>query len=469
MEGLLLTALEHVAVGVYVLDDRGQILFANRAFAEMVGLSPQELVGVNVLAASPHYQESVSEMVYREKRKVVMFQDMTFLEKPEGLPRRFRMITSSTPVFDNRGQVVNVVATCEPFYLINEKYRAAQESQVERLSLRRGSAGVLPPVKGPAMSRVFEMLEKVAATDSSVLLWGESGVGKDICAGYLHENSLRRDKPFVVINCGAMPENLLEAELFGYAGGAFTGALPKGKRGLLSLAEGGTLFLNELNALPLALQGKLLRVLESKRVRPLGGEQEVETDFRLVCAANEDLKELCRLGKFREDLYYRVTVVPVRVPPLRERKEEILLLAGAFLQELSRKYGKELTLSGEAQAQLLRHTWPGNVRELRNLIERLLVTMREGVAVVEQLPETFFERRESSRPPAEPEELILLDTQWGLRRLGRRDFSLRQYLEDCEKELLRSVLAEVGSTYRAAELLQVSQPTVVRRKQKYGL
>ncbi len=467
---LLLTVLDNLDVGVYVLDGRGQMLYCNRAFAEMTGESREEVCRTNVLDKSPYFRGSVSELVYREKQKIVMFQDMTFLDKPASQPRRFRMITSSTPIFDEQGEVVNLVATCEPFYAINDRYRAAQAGQVSRLSIiRREREEVRPLAQSPKMQELFALLRQLAATDSAVLLTGESGTGKDVCAAFLRDNSLRREGPFVEVNCAAMPESLLEAELFGYVGGAFTGARPEGRTGLLAEADGGTLFLNEVNSLPLALQGKLLRILESRRVRPLGAEEEEKTDFRLICAASEDLEELCRAGRFRWDLYYRIQVVPVKVPPLRERKEEIVPLAEEFLREFGQRYGKERSLSPEARRQLFQHSWPGNVRELRNLMERLVVTTREGVLEVERLPEEFFATGEARKPEPRQEEWILLDTRWGMQRLGEETFSLKGYLADCEKQLLASVLAGTQSTYEAAELLKISQPSVVRRKQKYGL
>jgi two-component system response regulator HydG len=224
--------------------------------------------------------------------------------------------------------------------------------------------------RSPALQRVFEQVRALSDSDASVLLVGESGTGKELVARAIHHNSGRRDGPFVAVNCAAIPENLLESELFGHEKGAFTGADRK-RRGLFAEANGGTLFLDEVGDLPLGLQAKLLRALQDKAVRPVGGSQDVQLDLRLLTATHRDLPAMVAEGRFREDLYYRLAVIPLRLPSLRERGEDIMLLATHFLERAAAASGKELKgFDEEATAWLLRHRWPGNVRELENMVER---------------------------------------------------------------------------------------------------
>jgi two-component system response regulator AtoC len=224
--------------------------------------------------------------------------------------------------------------------------------------------------RSPALQRVFTQVRSVADSDAAILLVGESGTGKELVARAIHHNSRRRDGPFVAVNCAAIPETLLESELFGHEKGAFTGA-DRRRRGLFVEASGGTMFLDEVGDIALPLQAKLLRVLQEKTVRPVGGSQEVQLDLRLVSATNQDLPALVAAGRFREDLYYRLAVIPLRLPSLRERGEDILLLATHFLERAAAALGKPLRgFDEEAAAWLLRHRWPGNVRELENVVER---------------------------------------------------------------------------------------------------
>jgi DNA-binding NtrC family response regulator len=224
--------------------------------------------------------------------------------------------------------------------------------------------------RSEAMRRVFEQIRAVAATDATVLILGESGTGKELVARAIHHNSSRRDGPFVAVNCAAIPENLLESELFGHEKGAFTGADRK-RRGLFAEASGGTLFLDEVSELPQPLQPKLLRALQDKAIRPVGANQDVQLDLRVISASNRDLGTLVREGKFRDDLYYRLAVIPTRLPGLRERPEDVTLLATHFLGRAATALGKQLDgFDEEATAWLLQHRWPGNVRELENVVER---------------------------------------------------------------------------------------------------
>ncbi len=319
--------------------------------------------------------------------------------------------------------------------------------------------------ESPAMRTLLALAGHLAQVDATVLLTGETGAGKEVLAQYLHSHSPRSDRELVEINCAALPENLLEAELFGYERGAFTGALNTGRPGLVERADGGTLFLDEINSLPLALQGKLLRLLESRRSKRLGAVTEQTLDFRLLCATNQDLKALVDAGRFRADLYYRLSVVPLNLPPLRERREDIIPLALRFLEQFGQKYGRTKVFTQGVFDQLLAYDWPGNVRELRNVVERLVITSSAGTVEIYQAPDNLISG--GSLTPAAVGELPLS----GERPVSMEDaeFSLSAYLEQCERAVLAQALRRFGSTYRAAKYLGVNQSTVARKKQKYGL
>jgi Nif-specific regulatory protein len=297
------------------------------------------------------------------------------------------------------------------------------------------------------INRLLEMVRKVAQTDSTVLILGESGTGKSLIAKKIHLLSDRREKPFITINCAAIPENLLEAELFGYERGAFTGATTR-KKGKFELAEGGTVFLDEIGDMPLSLQAKLLRVIQDREVERLGGEKTIKVDVRIIAATNKDLQTLVRDGKFREDLYYRLNVVPIYIPPLRERKEDIPLLAEHFLEKFNRKYSKSVRFSPEAIKTLMEYPWHGNVRELENIVERLVI-MNEGVIRDRDLPSHI---------------LAYADV------VDIAPSKLPQELEKTERERIEEALKKTGYVKsRAAKLLGYTLRQLDYRIQKYGI
>ena len=293
--------------------------------------------------------------------------------------------------------------------------------------------------RSESMQAVFEKIRAVADTDATVLLLGESGTGKELVARAIHHNSARRGRPFVPVNCAAIPETLLESELFGHEKGAFTGAVRK-RAGLFADAHGGTLFLDEVGDIPLPVQAKLLRALQEKTIRPVGGSQEIQLDVRLVSATHRDLLALVGEGRFRDDLYYRLAVIPIRLPSLRERSEDLLLLANHFLARASAGLGKRLEgFDDDATAWLLAHRWPGNVRELENVIERA-VTLARGPRVV----------RADLGIEFTPE--------------GAAGLSLRPTLAELEEQYIRQVIEETnGDKAAAAKILGISVRTLQRR------
>jgi transcriptional regulator with PAS, ATPase and Fis domain len=299
--------------------------------------------------------------------------------------------------------------------------------------------------------KVLQTASSVAGVDSTVLLLGESGVGKEVLAKFIHRLSKRNQKPLVTINCSAIPENLIESELFGYETGAFTGAQKRGKQGLMELANEGTLFLDEIGELPLNLQVKLLRVLQDKKLMRLGGISEINVDVRIITATNRDLYKMVIDKQFRADLYYRLNVIPIEIPPLRKRKSDILPLCHHFMDIYNHKYGinKELSLSTEQVLE--NYNWPGNVRELENLIERLVVTTSPSIIDANNLPHFLIENDSDINSKIKIDEII----------------NLKEAQELIEKLLIEKAYKKYKSTYEMAEVLGVNQSTVVRKIQKY--
>ncbi len=350
--------------------------------------------------------------------------------------------------------------------LLVQRAARQQEMQRENLLLREEYAERygFPRIVGEDASirQVSQQIQKVAATDSTCLLLGESGTGKELFALAIHHLSPRREKPFVALNCAAIPEGLVENELFGHERGAFTGAGTR-KVGKMDLAHHGTLFLDEIGELPLAIQAKLLRVLEEKRFERVGGTQSIDVDVRIVVATNRNLQKLAEEKLFREDLYFRISAVPMTIPPLRERGKDVLLLADHFLDKFSREFGKHgLELSKEARERLLHYRWPGNVRELRNTLERAVILADGGSIRADglQLP--------AAKPDAKrlAPGLLPENFQW--------DGSLEEVVERAgshvEKVLLESTMRECKwNKTRAAEKLGVSPKTLLAKLRSAGL
>ncbi len=308
------------------------------------------------------------------------------------------------------------------------------------------------------MRRVLEFVEKVADSDSTVLIQGESGTGKELVARMLHFNSLRKDRPLVPVNCGAIPESLLESELFGHERGAFTGAAHT-RMGRFELAHGGTVFLDEIGEMSLALQVKLLRVLQERSFERVGGTRTINVDVRIIAATNQDLELAVQEKRFRQDLYYRLNVIPITIPPLRERRSDIPLLVDHFLAIFNRT--KQTTITGcdpGAMTHLMEYAWPGNIRELENMIERLVVLKKSGSIGVSDLPERLLQRTPA---PEEPKEQFI--------RFSDQGVNLTKELEQFENRLIVEALRQAnGITSKAAQLLQLNRTTLVEKLKRKG-
>jgi len=343
--------------------------------------------------------------------------------------------------------------------------KAAKAHDVAQRSVRadaKARAAIIG--ESPQLQDVFKIIDKVADTPSTVLINGESGTGKELIASALHGASSRRDKPFIKINCAAIPHNLLESELFGYERGAFTGAVTS-KPGRFELADGGTLFLDEIGEIPVEMQVKLLRALQEGEFERVGGIKTTRVDVRLIAATNRDLQAEIEAGRFRKDLYYRLAVVPIVLPPLRERRADIPMLAGHFVEKYNRKLNKKIeSISDDAMALLQAYNWPGNIRELENLIERVLLFADGPSITAKDLPDPI---RQGSGTPAPALSAAPLEASTG--EGGLKDI-VRMKAAELEKDLITKALEETGGNVtRAAKLLQISRKSLQTKMKEFGL
>lgn len=469
--------LDNLSDAIYVLDSMGNFLFVNSSYSAQLHMSKDELLKCNVhdFLSTGQINSCISDLVYREKRQIVQFQDVYDTLNVGRKP--FRQLVVSTPIFDKEGNVCNVLAVLRPLEHMNNDYYAASQNEASASYSKIRPQIPLPGqddivASSDAMRGILSMVSEIANTDATVLITGESGTGKEVIAHFVHECSDRKANPLVVVNCASLPENLLEAELFGYDKGAFTGAAVNGKKGLFECADGGTLFLDEINSLPLSLQGKLLRAIETKTIQRLGGQKTIHVDFRLLVATNQDIRQMVKEQKFRSDLYYRIDVVPIVIPPLRERRSDIVPLALKFLEAFCKKNGKNKTFSPQMLENMTLYDWPGNVRELKNFVERsVLLSVEQDIKLPSIKDFTGNSHASTNNYPyntaaSQTDKLYFANSE-KYEKLMASGLSMQEYIEECERDMLRWALTQYKSTYKAAEALGISQAAVMRKKKKY--
>ncbi|MDQ0219297.1 PAS domain S-box protein [Peribacillus cavernae] len=437
--------IEFSTDGIYVVDASGKTVFVNTAYEKMTGYNRKELIGNQMkdLMGKGYFDQSVSLLVLEEKKQISIIQKIA--EKKE-------VIVTGSPVFDDMGEIELVVTSVRDITQLNEirrelnKAKEISELSLHRFSLQAGQKdGQSIIFQSLKMKQVYQQVKQVAPFPTSILLSGPSGVGKEVITNLIHHLSSRKDKPLIKINCGAIPESLLESELFGYEKGAFTGARQEGKIGLLELADKGTIMLDEIGEMPLSLQVKLLRVIQEKQIRRIGGNKIRNLDIRIISATNKNLKELIDKGQFREDLYYRLNVIELDIPSLAERPEDIELLADYFFASFLKTYHIERQLSEATKQLLTAYHWPGNVRELKNLIENLVVAVPDEVIEPHHLPLHFYEQ-------ADP--LLTL--------------TLKQRVEQYERRLIKDAVKRSGSVRKAAKQLGVHHTTLVKKMKNWS-
>lgn len=439
--------------GLFITDGNGIILRYNKAFEQLTGINAHEYLGRSVhdIKKDGIMSELVSLQVIEKRKPVTIIQ-----ESRNGKST----LTTGNPVFGENGKIKRIVINVRDITELKNLQLELQkvnslnqhyENQIRSLRLRYNGSGKLV-ITSAVMNNLLDMVIRLAAVDSTILITGESGTGKELIAETIHNNSTRKDKPLIKVNCGAIPESLLESELFGYNAGAFTGAVKEGKPGYVELAAGGTLFLDEIGEVPLNLQVKLLRLLQNKEIIRVGGRSPSKVDVRIIAATNRNLLDMVQARVFREDLYYRLNVVPVCIPPLRERKEDIPALVAYFIQFYNQKYNISKSISQEVISALMEYNWPGNVRELENLIERLLVITPQNIITLKDIPSNIV---------SSPRGNSFVSVS-GI-------MPLRDAIESVEKQLLEKVYAKNITTRQMAEELKVDASTIVRKASKYKI
>ncbi|MFB4164338.1 sigma-54 interaction domain-containing protein [Alteribacillus sp. JSM 102045] len=443
--------IENSYDGIYITDNKGNTLKTNSAIERISGIPKHYYLGKNIhdLIKRGILKESVSMKVLEAKKTVNVVQ--------KNFNGKETLMTGS-PVFNEEGEVEKIVTNIRDLTELNDLHQKLNEvkklnkeykKELEKLKAHtKQDPDVV--VKSKKMNELFTTVERLANVDTTVLFLGETGVGKDVLARHLYRVSNRIDKgKFVKINCGAIPKELLESELFGYEGGAFSGASKNGKPGVFEMAHKGMLFLDEVGEMPEPLQVKLLRVLQEKEIQRVGGTNSKKVDVRVVAATNKDLKKMVQEGKFREDLYYRLHVVPVWIPPLRERRDDILPLVQSFVEKYNKKYELSKVLDRSLKEFFYRYDWPGNVRELSNVVERLMLTVPSKELKMEDLSEDYRQTQHvSPEPTVRP---------------------LKEVVEEAEYETLKIAAERCGTTYEIAKQLETSQATIVRKLKKYQL
>lgn len=443
--------LNSISDAVFIDDADGYTVWCNSACRELYGITPEKVAGMHVsdLEKQGIFSPSVATRVLEEKKQ------STIIHKNSN---GHKLLSTGTPIFDDEGNITKVITTSRDITELSTLQNRLQTVQGTLDDIKSfdkfSNEGII--ASSHSMFNVLQMVKRLALVDSTVLITGESGVGKSVIAELLHKNGDRRDSPFITVNCGAIPENLIESELFGYEKGAFTGARSDGKTGLFEAADTGTIFLDEISELPFNLQVKLLQVIQERVITRIGGVGKVPIDVRIISATNRDLHELVEKNQFREDLYYRLNVVPINVPPLRERPEDILPLLQQNLDKYNKRYGQNKKFDPNALAVLLKFNWPGNIRELQNIVERLVLTTSNDYITIDNLPVFLTEEEQKA---ADMDKIIS----------GGKDVSLSAALNAAEKEILKTAMDKYGSTRSMARALKVSQPTIVRKLHKHGL
>jgi PAS domain S-box-containing protein len=436
--------------GMFMTDADGIIVYCNNSYLRISGLDRNRLIGRNIsdLIHSGEIPDACSPEVIKNMKPV---------SKVINYFHGVSALVTSIPIFDENGLLVRVFSNVRDItQLIKLKEQLGEYSRRLRQAERTARDGNQFIAVSKSMETILKTASRVANFSSPILIQGESGVGKDMLAQYIHDSSDVSDTgPFVQINCSAIPETLLESELFGYDAGAFTGASSKGKIGLLELANNGTLFLDEIGEMPLSLQVKMLQVLQTNTLMRLGGTKKIVLNTRIIAATNSNLEKLMAAGRFRQDLYYRLNVIPITIPPLRERKEDLVPLMLHFLEKNNQKMNLHLRLSPHAAEILASYAWPGNVRELGNVLENMMI-MAETDVIDEQYIPTHI--TQAVKKPLYIDTPDYFDS-----------YDLTEIITVVEREVIRKAIEEFGPLRNVAKHLGIDLSTLVRKKRKYKL
>lgn len=442
--------LDFIHDGIWIIDGNGITLRINRAMERIAGIRSEEVVGRHVSEPlkEGRFKTCVTLRALQSRQTVTLFDDYS---------NGKRCLNTSTPIFDSKGNVLRVIAAIRDITELEMLQTRLSKLEVEAMAYRLRAEGLESQThsgllgQSPLMARIMQDISKAAQSDAVTLILGETGTGKSLAAKIIHELSGRAQKPFVTVNCGAIPASLMESELFGYEKGAFTGASRAGKPGMIELASGGTLLLDEIGELSLPLQAKLLHLLDGQPIYRVGGTKPITPNARIIAATNQALDKMVSSGRFREDLFYRLRVLCVDMPPLRQRKDDILFLAWHFLSKFASESKPQKKLDARVEQLFLSYAWPGNVRELQSVIQSLMTLCEREIITPADLP-SYINKEE----PEDEQTVSAIQ-------------NLPQAIASLEEKMLALALGETGSTYKAARRLGISQSSVVRKARKYGL
>jgi PAS domain S-box-containing protein len=439
--------------GLWICDGQGRVARLNKASERINSIKAEQVLGRKM-------EDLIKEGLIDRSVTLEVIANRTAVTDIQYLKNGKQLLVTGNPVFDEEGNIQLVVVNERDITSLTSLWHELHESRAlaskyrSELSLRKEHQVLLQRAvaRSDAMCQVLDAALKVAQRDTTVLIQGESGVGKGFLGKLIHCSSQRKDGPFIRVDCVAVPDSLMESELFGYERGAFTGARPEGKPGHFEMAEGGTLFLDEIGDMPLSVQAKLLRFLEDNTIIRVGGTRGKKIDTRIVAATHYDLKDMVKKGAFRGDLFFRLSVVPIHIPPLRERKEDIPAHICFFLKEFNQKYSTKKSILPGAMHRLCRYSFPGNIRELSNLIEQLVVlTQAENIGEGDLPSYCGVEGEKGEEPPA--------STGW----------DLTHAVKQLEKQLIGRALRQFHTQRKAAKLLGVDQSTLARKVKRYGI
>lgn len=449
------SALDSSSDGILISDNKGNVIYINHAYEITTGLKKEFMLDKNLkdLLEQKIFNNSVSLLVIQNK-------------SPTSIIHKYitgkTALTTANPILSEDGNLIGVISNTRNISeLINLKEELEKTKNLtkkysdELFQLRKEQLKINGLIyKSKAMEDTLQFAGKVAPFDSTVLITGKSGTGKEMLAKFIHNESNRKNEPFIKVNCVAIPKELFESELFGYMGGSFTGASKDGKPGMFELANNGTILLDEIGELPLYIQPKLLRVIQEKEVYRIGGKTPINLDVRVLAATNRDLKSDVKEGKFREDLFFRLNVVPINVPPLKERKEDICEMALYFMKRLNKKYKKNITLPQKVIDALENYSWPGNVRELENMVEYLFIVNHSNQIDIELLPSWIL-----------TEHIMKIHIDETDNSTPRLNYMLNMY----EKNIITIALSKSKSVRETSKVLDIHPSTLFRKIKKYNI
>jgi transcriptional regulator with PAS, ATPase and Fis domain len=448
----LTTILDTVGFAICVDDGEGYEIWINQAAEQLYEITRNDVVGY-------HMKYLEEQGIYDPSLTLQVIEKGTTTSIMHKNRKGKQLLTSGTPIYDGE-KIKRVITYCvditrlvELEQELNEAKKVINSYKSHDLFIKNNIV-----VASPVMEEIMNTITRLSHVDASILITGQSGTGKSYIAKYIHQISPRKEHPFIQINCGAIPENLIESELFGYEGGAFTGSSKGGKKGLFEVAKGGTVFLDEISELPLHLQVKLLQVLQEREIKRIGGHEVIPLDIRIISATNQDLEKLVGLGLFREDLFYRLNVIPIHIPPLSNRPEDLVSMTKIFLTHANKKFGTNKFFTTETMVRLLQYSWPGNIRQLENVVEQVVLTSKNDVITPNSLP-PFLNLASDALFPDAGDTFIPSNPH----------VPLKHQLHSNEKQILEAALEEHKTTRKVAEALGINQSTVVRKIKKYGI